>query len=454
MIKEKIFFIFILNFIFFDFLLSQSIEEKVTQLIWASFDIEEKSKLTKAVEQKIGGIQIICGNHSLEKTKQTLKKIYFNSKTPPFISIDYEGGSVYIHQTHGLLNLPSNMAIGKARAWQDIPAFSYLLGLELKKAGINTVFSPAVDVNTEEKNPIINIRAFSDDKEIVLKAAELMIDGFNASQIITTLKHFPGHGMTVEDSHKTTPVTKITYDELFETHIYPFKKLIEKNKAEIIMLSHVIYKNIDEKNPASLSPQIIKILRNDLNFNGIILTDSLDMKAITDRYSCEKAAVIAIKNGVDMVLTGRHNWIKVKKAIIKAVENGEITHNQINNSYKKIVSLKEKYNLKSFDITNIQFDIAYKRIAREISLKAISLSKGKLENIKNEKLKIIFLIPDRFATDATIFYREMIRNEFNVDFYIINPSKINQLQSIKNEHNELLLLDISGHISHKKILIH
>ncbi|HOJ87262.1 MAG TPA: glycoside hydrolase family 3 N-terminal domain-containing protein, partial [Elusimicrobiales bacterium] len=250
--KKILLFLAVINL---NFLYSQNLEDKISQMLWPAFDTDQTEKIKKAANENIGGIQIMWGEYSDEKTRGIIQELYEITKDsyPPFIAIDYEGGSVYIHQTHNILNLPSNMAIGKSEDYKNIPILFYLLGLELKKLGINTVFSPTADVNTEKYNPIINVRAFSDDKNIVTKISEMVIDGFTSAGIIPTLKHFPGHGMTRSDSHLTLPVTDIDPIELYQTHIYPFKSIIEKKKADIIMVSHVLYKNIDKDMPASLS---------------------------------------------------------------------------------------------------------------------------------------------------------------------------------------------------------
>lgn len=419
---------------------SQSHSEKIYQMLWAGFDIKQTSQLLSASQKGVGGIQIIWGSYSLKDTREVIKKVYSSSNIRPFIAIDYEGGSVYIHQTHGLLNLPSNMALGVAGDCENTTTMFYLLGLELKKAGINAVFAPTLDVNTEKNNPIINVRAFGSDKETVTKMANSVIDGFRAAKIINVVKHFPGHGMTDSDSHLITPVVNTPSRELYETHIYPFKKIIENNKTDIVMLSHIIYKNIDSKNPASLSPEIIKILRKDLNFKGIILTDSMDMKAITGEYNVEDAAVTAIKNGVDMILIGRNNMDKIKNAIMNALKKGEISSERIEESYKRIIDIKNKYRLSEFKIENNEFDIAYKQIASDISRKSIKIVKGKPVNLKNNKIKMIFFVPQRFSKESLIIYEKMKRNGLDVDFTLLSSDKINSVEILNNSNFDTLII--------------
>ncbi|MCX7648338.1 MAG: hypothetical protein N2Z60_06990 [Elusimicrobiales bacterium] len=438
--KKILLFLAVINL---NFLYSQNLEDKISQMLWPAFDTDQTEKIKKAANENIGGIQIMWGEYSDEKTRGIIQELYEITKDsyPPFIAIDYEGGSVYIHQTHNILNLPSNMAIGKSEDYKNIPILFYLLGLELKKLGINTVFSPTADVNTEKYNPIINVRAFSDDKNIVTKISEMVIDGFTSAGIIPTLKHFPGHGMTRSDSHLTLPVTDIDPIELYQTHIYPFKSIIEKKKADIIMVSHVLYKNIDKDMPASLSRIIItNILRDQLKYEGVVITDSLDMKAVTSKYSIEKAAVLAIKNGADMVLIGKYPVNKVRDEILKALKNREISEQRIEESYKRIISLKEKYKKNGFRIENGLFDMAYKKIANEISFKSIKVIKGNLENIKKSKIAFLLFLPQRFSTEATIIYEEMAKNGFDIKITVSNSDKINANNFFEENKTDLIII--------------
>jgi beta-N-acetylhexosaminidase len=423
--------IFLIIVFLSQYIFPQSLEEKINSLIFVAYDIKQEKQIIKATDEGIGGIQIQYGTYSLKKTRDVFKKVYKSSKyLPPFIAIDYEGGSVYLHQTHGLFNLPSNMAIGSANDYENTSTLFYLLGLELKKAGINTVFSPTVDVNTQRDNPIINIRAFSDNKETVYNMGRLVIKGFNSAGIITTIKHFPGHGMTSSDSHLTLPVSDIEPIKLYNTHIYPFKRLIADDMSDMIMLSHIIYKNVDDKYPASLSQIIMKdILRQQLKYNGVIITDSLDMKAITSKYTVEDAAVIALKNGADMVLVGKYDYRKVKNKIMDAVSKKEILIDDINQSYTRIIELKKKYNLKKFEINSDNFDMAYKDIALKIAKKTNRIIKDEGQNVplnKNEKIYVIFFVPQRFSDEAIIFYKGLSEKGYRVKFNMISSdSKIN-----------------------------
>jgi beta-N-acetylhexosaminidase len=410
------------------------LKQKISQFIIATVDIGEIEKAKKLIAENIGGIQLQWGNFSLEETQNFTYSILDSSfSVYPFIAMDYEGGSVYHSESLGLLDLPTNMMIGAANDPNNSASLFYLAGLELKKAGINMSFSPVVDVNTNPMNPIIGIRSFSSNPEKVFNMANAAINGFKAANIISTLKHFPGHGDTNLDSHKTLPVLDLEEDELYNTHIYPFKKIIEQKNADCIMTAHVIYSKIDDKLPASLSSKVMKnILRENLKYDGLIITDSLDMKAITSKYRIEEASLIAFKNGADLLLIGRGDFYKVRDRIYSEVLKGNIDINRINNSYKRITEIKSKYKLNMVKSKD-EFSKAYNTITRELSAKAITLYKNNDKLVPLDKgyknISLIFFMPERFYSDSINLYKRLILYGFKARQYnfSINPT---------NEDNE------------------
>lgn len=431
-LKILIFFIYLTNLFAVD-------DKIIYQLVFKAYDLDQKDKIFKDTKNGIGGIQLLWGDYSLSKTQQLTTDIYKISETPPFISIDYEGGTVYIHQTHGLVNLPSNMAIAKSSDIKNTPTLFYLAGLELKKAGINAVFAPTLDVNTNPKNRIINIRSFSNDPNIVYKFGDIVVDGFLAAGIIPTLKHFPGHGMVEEDSHIVLPRTKIKKDELYNTHIFPFKKIIEKNKIDIIMISHILYEEIDKKFPASLSSKImVDILRKEFNYQGIIITDSLDMNAISKNYKIEDASILSLKNGADMVLIGKYDVDKIVKRIKEALSKNEIKEKEILEKYQRIIKVKEKRKLKEFNLYTDNFDIAYKNIAQEISFNSITQLKCEnLSKIKNSnEVHLLFIFPQRYLKEAVLIYSYFKKINNNSKMY----TSINQINKKNRKINSTLIV--------------
>lgn len=405
-----------------------SLKDKVSQFIMISADTDSPEKIKELVAENIGGIQIQWGAFSLGETQKFIAKIYESTMTfYPFIAIDYEGGSVFHSETLGLMDLPTNMMLGAANSPNDTASLFYLAGLELKKAGINMSFTPVLDINTNPMNPIIGIRSFSSDPEKAYILGNSVINGFKAANIISTIKHFPGHGDTSLDSHKTMPEVRLPEHELINKHMYPFKRIIEEKNADCLMTAHVLYTSLDSEMPASLSKKIMKgIIRDSLKYDGLIITDSLDMKAITSKYDIPTAAFIAFKNGADILLIGRGDFYAVREKIISEVLKGNIDINRINKSYERIQRIKKKHNIGPPRGSD-DFNRAYDSITRALSAKAITLFKDSIQAIPLEKssdIAAIFFIPERFYPDTIIFYRKLLEYGYSIKQYnfSINPS--------------------------------
>lgn len=413
---------------------SYSIEEKVSQLLMISADTGNIEKTSAAVKNCIGGIQLQWGSYSLKDTKNitdNLQKLALKNKCkiPLFIAVDYEGGSVYAPTTLGLLELPTNIMMGAANDETLAASLAYLAGKELKRAGINMAFGPVLDVNTNPKNPIIGIRAIGDNPALVSKIGKALINGLKASEIISVGKHFPGHGATVLDSHKTLPVLKISLKELHETHLVPFQMAIE-TQVPAIMTAHILYPVLDKKYPATLSKILINdLLREELNFKGMIITDSMDMKAITSKQGIAKAAVRALKSGADYILIGKGDFNKTKTAILKAVKTGRLKKKRIDDAFDKIMFCKRKYNLFKKQNKTSPFDKAYIEVSRALSEKAVTLVRNteELLPLKKyqhlDKIAIILFSPHRFDISSLAFYKILYQRGLDVKQYKfdINP---------------------------------
>jgi len=413
-----------------------SLKDKVSQFIMVSADTDSPEKIKKLIDENIGGIQVQWGSFSLGETQKFIAKIYESTPTfYPFIAIDYEGGTVFHSETLGLMDLPTNMMLGAANAPNDTASLFYLAGLELKKAGINMSFSPVLDINTNPMNPIIGIRSFSSNPEKAYALGNSVVNGFKAANIISTIKHFPGHGDTFLDSHKTLPEVRLPEYELINKHMYPFKRIIEEKNIDCLMTAHVLYTSLDKEMPASLSKKIMKdILRDSLKYDGLIITDSLDMKAITSKYDIPTAAFIALKNGADILLIGRGDFYAVRDKIISEILKGNIDINRINESYERIQRVKKKYNVGPLRVSD-DFNRAYDSITRALSAKAITLFKDSVKAIpldKSSDIAAIFFVPERFYPDTIIFYRKLLEYGYNVKQYnfSINPS-IEDLKKIE-----------------------
>lgn len=346
-----------------DFSLSDlSLEEKVGQMIFAGIkgtDITNETKKIISTHQ-VGGIILFKDN--LKNANQSvsllnaIKQENTNNKVPLFLGVDEEGGR--ISRLPELTKLPTNEELGKRNDISLSYNIGKLLGKELSAFGFNLDFAPVLDINSNPDNPIIGDRSFGTDAELVSELGLQMMKGIQSEQVISVIKHFPGHGDTAVDSHKELPIIQKSLAELHALELIPFKHAVEQG-AEVVMVGHILLPKIDSTYPASISGRIITdVLREQLGYEGIIITDDMTMKAILNNLEIGESAVSAVKAGNDIVLVA-HNYANVKKAIdsiIKAIEDGEITEQRIDESVKRILSIKKKYNLSNKQIDGVNIE--------------------------------------------------------------------------------------------------
>jgi beta-N-acetylhexosaminidase len=217
------------------------------------------------------------------------------------------------------------------------------IGMELQRLGINLNLAPVLDVNTNPQNPVIGDRAFGADPDLVSRLGVAAIKGFQKGGIIPVGKHFPGHGDTSVDSHKGLPVVDHDLDRIRRVELRPFSAAI-KSGLNVIMTAHVLYPRIDPDYPATLSKRVLKgILREDMGFDGVIITDDLNMKAITENYDFRDVVVLAVNAGVDILLIchDRESGVRGYKELMDEVEKGNISVERVNESVRRIVRLKK-----------------------------------------------------------------------------------------------------------------
>lgn len=327
-----------------------SLKEKVGQLFMCGFYGYEPSEeiIRLIVDYKIGGV--IYFSRNIESTKQVFNlsnKLLDYSKIPLFIGIDQEGGIV-ARITEGVTNVPGNMAVAAGSTIKEAEKLAFIVGEELKALGINMNYAPCIDVNNNPKNPVIGVRSYGEDPVKVAGYGIASVRGYQKADVISVVKHFPGHGDTDVDSHLGLPVVRHNMDRLERIELYPFKKAIE-NDVDAVMVSHVAFTTIeDEKTPATLSRKVITgLLRDKLRFNGVVITDCMEMKAVKDNFSMAEAAIRALEAGNDIILIS-HTYELQKEAIegvIKAVEEGRLSEERINESLNRILLLKDKRKL-------------------------------------------------------------------------------------------------------------
>ncbi|WP_449354706.1 beta-N-acetylhexosaminidase [Virgibacillus natechei] len=329
-----------------------NLDEKIGQMIFSGVDGTKMTTEIKNTIQKyhVGGI-ILYGNNINSQTQTVnflngMKAANADNPYPLLLGVDEEGGRV-TRMPDGVKSLPSSRSIGELNDKDVSFKVGTILGEQMKALGFNMDFAPVLDVNSNPDNPVIGDRSFGDNLDIVTRLGIQTMKGIQSEGIISVIKHFPGHGDTSKDSHLQLPKVDKSYKELSKLELIPFKRAISEG-ADVSMVAHILLPKIDANDPASMSKEVITgTLREDFNFDGVVMTDDLTMEAITDHYHVAQAAVQAVKAGADSLLVG-HNPDLIATVFDKlkaAVENGEISEERINESVKRITHLKEKYQL-------------------------------------------------------------------------------------------------------------
>ncbi|MFU0825613.1 beta-N-acetylhexosaminidase [Clostridium sp.] len=348
---------------------AMTLDEKIGQMFIVGIDGYDLNDNSKSLieKYKVGGFILFKDNiknvNQLLSLTNSLKMENSSNKIPLFLSVDEEGGKV-TRMPDELKSFPTNKVIGKINDEDFSNKIGKTIASEIKSFGFNMDFAPVLDINNNPKNPVIGSRSFGSNPDVVTKLGIETMKGIQSENVISVVKHFPGHGDTSVDSHIGLPSVNNDLKRLEEFELIPFKNAIE-NKADAVMIAHILLPKIDEKNPSSMSKTIITdILRNNLKFNGVVITDDMTMGAITKNYDINDAAVKSIKAGSDIVLIchGYDNEIKVINSLKNAVLKGEITEERIDESVYRILKLKEKYDLKdeiikSVDVEKINNDI-------------------------------------------------------------------------------------------------
>lgn len=344
--------------------MEMSLDEKVGQLFISGFESSESlnEKDKSLIENyKIGGLIFFSKN--IETANKTINLINEIKDTnsgniPLFLSLDQEGGIV-TRLPKEIIKFEKASDIGNENNEEYAYNSARLMGKIINNLGFNMNFAPVVDIYTNINNTVVKSRAFSSDKNIVANLAIKTMEGLKDSNIISVAKHYPGHGDTNEDSHYELPVLEYTYDEIKERELYPFKKIINKG-IDAIMVSHLLYKNIDADNIATLSKTFLQdILRKELRFKGLVITDDMIMKGLTDTMSIPEASLKALKSGVDIILigSGYDNLVESMDLIKKSVLNGDISQRELDRKVYAILSTKEKYKLNNEKIEEVDVNL-------------------------------------------------------------------------------------------------
>lgn len=355
-----------------------TLDEKIGQMLFLGFGGTEMDDTIAGFlrEKKPGGVALFGRN--IKTLKQTLKLIrdvrsLDPAGVPIFVSVDQEGGNVVRLKRHATV-LPSNMAIGASFDPDLARRAGAALGRDLYWMGFNMNLAPVLDVNSNPNNPVIGVRSFGGEASLVSELGVAFIDGMQSEGISAVAKHFPGHGDTDSDSHFAMPVLHHDRARLFEVELPPFQQAAA-NGLDALMTAHIALPAIAEEKemPATVSQNVLgKLLRDEIGFDGVVVTDGLEMAGIVDTYGSGEAAVRAVVAGADMVMV---LWFPEKKdevhrALKAAVKSGRISEARVNESIRRILVTKARRKL--FTNTLLPVDEAVKKLKDDAHRKVVS----------------------------------------------------------------------------------
>lgn len=341
-----------------------SLEKKIGQMLIIGFRgmvIDEQDQIYDDIASgRVGGVLLYDLDVALGFTPRNIESpqqvINLNNQLaglakeyPLLISIDQEGGHVArLKEAYGFPATVSAESLGTTNNDETTHFYSRSIAQTLSGHGFNVNLAPVVDVNTNPDSPAIGAieRSFSDNPAIVTHHAGIFIDEHHNENVLTTLKHFPGHGSAADDSHYGVTDVTDTWDEI---ELIPYQNLIQQGKVDIVMTAHIYNANWDADYPATMSKNVITgILRNQLGFDGVVISDDMNMGAITEYYGLEEAIFRSLDAGVDILLFANNMVydeliaIKVRDIILDLIKEGTITEARIQESYDRIMVLKGK----------------------------------------------------------------------------------------------------------------
>nr|WP_270878471.1 beta-N-acetylhexosaminidase [Paenibacillus aestuarii] len=365
-----------------------TLRQKVGQMFVCGFEtIKPNANITKLItDYGLGGVIYFRRNvqdaHQMAQLSAELQLLSRqNGGLPLFIAVDQEGGMVSRIEKGATL-LPGNMALGATFAPAGVYAGAKVMGKELRQMGINMNFAPCLDINNNRLNPVIGVRSYGETAELVGEMGTHAVNGLQETGVIATVKHFPGHGDTAEDSHHDLPVVPHSMERLMELELAPFIQAIEGG-VDAIMTAHVVFKALEADGvPSTLSYRILtELLRKQLGFEGMIVTDCLEMKAISEGIGVAEGAVRAIEAGADLILVSHtlKHQVAAIEAVLAAVASGRIPESRIDASVMRIMNYKVKRNIQFDKLDPVPVgDIStpeHQELAKELSRQSITLVK-------------------------------------------------------------------------------
>lgn len=338
-----------------------SLSMKIGQMIMIGINgrtsIDDTDRLLSQIrQQQLGGVVLfeknIAKTNSADSLKAMISKMQQAARIPLLITIDEEGGKVHrLKEKYGFVGMPSATYLGQLNNADSTLYYNRRLAAELAELGINFNYAPSLDLAINPENTVIvkRERSFSAQPELVSKHALLCIKAHHENGIKTILKHFPGHGSSTADSHYGIVDVSNTWDF---SELFPYYTVLKSGQADAIMTAHIINKSWDSSLlPATLSKKVIDgMLRGLLGYKGVVFSDDMQMQAISKQYGLDKALELAVNAGVDVLMFGNNvsatdqpvSAAEIHSRLLQLVYSGKISRSRINQSYERIMLLKNK----------------------------------------------------------------------------------------------------------------
>lgn len=435
------------NILFALDLQEMTLEEKVGQLLMVHFHGQIANEDARFLIQDLKAGSMIYYNWSNGLTSPEQVKALSSGlqaiaeanslKIPLLIAVDQEGGIV-ARLTSGFTIFPGNMALGMTEQPNLAEDCAWAIGQELRAVGVTMNLAPVVDVNTNPKNPVIGLRAFGNSPHTVIAFGEKTLLGYKKAKILTTLKHFPGHGDVDIDSHTDLPIINKSLEELEQTDLFPFAKLAGKSDA--VLTAHILVPAFDPENCSTLSAKTLAYLREQIGFQGVIIADSLVMDGVLKKcHSVDEAAIQALNAGCDLLILGGKQLIgshdslelsikdiqRIHSSLMQAVNSGRITKHRLDQAVERILQLKERYKeILPVDLQVINSE-SHRLLSNKIAalaLKTISRNTDAIQNLEHKK--ICLFAPQLLENNIqNTFLQKMSKTPLAFFFKDLNPLK-------------------------------
>lgn len=332
-----------------------TIEEKIGQMVMLGIPGTTVGSEARAFieDHHVGGIILFAENvvspEQVRRLTDDLQQVAARARAPfpLFISVDQEGGRV-VRMREGFTPLPAAMAIGATGSVDNAWQVGRIVGTELAAVGVNMNMAPVLDVNNNPHNPVIGLRSFGEKPETVAELGVAFMKGMRSAGVAAVVKHFPGHGDTDVDSHHALPTITHSRSRLDAIELVPFRAAIAQG-VDAVMSAHITFPAVDDTPglPSTLSQKVLTgLLRKQLGFAGLIVTDALEMKGITHRYAIGEAAVMAVQAGADIVLIAQSRYnddgVVAVQQLVQAVRDGKIAAERIDASLRRIMQTKRR----------------------------------------------------------------------------------------------------------------